>query len=154
MILGVDPGTKNTGWGLVAIEGNRYSLVDYGVIRNKDSMSLPEKYFAIYTKINAIIEEYKPDAVSVETQYVAKNVNSAMKLGMARGVVYLCSAKHGISLFEYSPTRAKKAITGNGHADKAQIAHMLKHLLHLKDVISAQDATDALALAITHAHCS
>jgi len=153
-ILGVDPGTQITGWGLIELSGNQYKLIEFGAIKTKAKDSLPEKYLSIFEGIETILKLYKPDALSVETQYVHKNVQSALKLSMARGSVLIASAKNKVPVFEYTPSKAKQAVTGNGSASKMQIGRMMQLLLHLKELPSPEDAADALALAITHAHFS
>lgn len=153
-ILGVDPGTKCTGWGIIATDGRQYELVEYGTIEPKASLDSAQKYLLIFEGIEEVLQKHGPLALSVETQYVHKNIQSAIKLGMARGVVVVAGAKYGIPVFEYAPAKAKQAITGNGSASKEQILKMIKLLLNLKEVPSSEDAADALALAITHAHFS
>lgn len=153
-IIGVDPGTTVTGWGVILVEGNRYRLVDCGTIHPKAKAPPEQKYLHIFDELSAVIGIHTPDALSVETQFVDKNVQSAIKLGMARGMAYLAAAKRGIPVFEYAPTKAKQAVTGKGHASKAAVQHMIKLLLGIKELTMRDDASDALALAIAHAHLS
>ena len=147
-ILGVDPGTRITGYGI--IEDGK--LIDFGCIRPPASLPLNERYGVIHRGILALIQKFQPDVFVTETQYVSKNVSSAMKLGMARGVAVLAATLHEIPVFEYAPSRAKKAVVGNGQASKEQVQRMTAHLLGLKEVPKPEDAADALALAICHSH--
>jgi|JI9StandDraft_1071089.scaffolds.fasta_scaffold22957_3 crossover junction endodeoxyribonuclease RuvC len=151
-ILGVDPGTRVTGWGVVEMVANRYQLVGFGVITPKVTLTMEQKYLEIFEGITVVIDAHLPEALSIETQYVDKNVQSAIKLGMARGTAIVAAAKKGLPVFEYSPTNAKKAVTGRGSATKEQVAHMLKLLLGLQELAMPEDASDALALALAHMH--
>ena len=150
IILGIDPGTARTGWGVILLEGNSYTLVAYGVIAPKSKV-LSDKYAEIYDGICDVIAEYKPESISVETQFVSKNPQSTIKVGMARGVAIVAGAKAGIPIYEYAPTRAKQAVTGSGRAKKEDIQRMIGLLLASKKNIP-HDAADALSLAICHAH--
>ena len=152
IVIGVDPGTVITGYGLIREEGNTLTAVDYGCIRPPRAMPLTDRYYAIFSCLKDIIERYSPDALAVETQYVDKNVQSALKLGMARGVVIIAAKSFGIPVFEYSPSRAKSAVTGNGRASKEQIQGMIQRLLNLKAPPEPEDAADALAIALCHIH--
>lgn len=153
-IIGIDPGTKITGWGIILFQNNKYSLVDFGTIHPKQTANLEEKYLHIFDELTKVIELHSPDVLSVETQFVDKNVQSAIKLGMARGMAYLAAAKKKIPVFEYAPTKAKQAVTGKGNASKGAVQQMVKILLGMKELPVFEDATDALALAIAHAHFS
>jgi crossover junction endodeoxyribonuclease RuvC len=151
-ILGIDPGTLHTGYGIVAIdERRRFSVLDYGSISPPSSKPLTERYRIIFQAINTLLEEYAPEAVAVETQYIHKNPQSGIKLGMARGVAVLAAALREIPVFEYAPARAKRAVVGNGNASKAQVQGMVQILLSLPQPPQPEDAADALALAICHA---
>lgn len=147
-ILGVDPGTRITGYGIIE-EGK---LIDFGCIRPPPSLPLHERYLVIHKGILHLIKTHSPTAFVIETQYVSRNVSSAMKLGMARGVAVLAATLCEIPVFEYTPSRAKKAVVGNGAASKQQVQQMIAHLLGLKQVPEPEDAADALALAICHSH--
>lgn len=151
LILGVDPGTIATGYALLQI-GRPHKVIDFGCIRPPKSEALPKRYHILFKSIEALIEKYKPKVLSVETQFVGKNVQSALKLGMARGVIVLAASLHQMEIFEYAPTRVKKAVVGNGRASKEQIGKMLQMLLQLKELPAPEDAADALALAVCHAH--
>jgi len=150
IILGVDPGTVITGYGV--IEGLK--TLDYGCVRPPPALPLSERYLAIFEAIDHLLEKFQPKAVVVETQFVHKNVASAMKLGMARACVILAAARRRIEIFEYAPKKAKLAVVGNGGASKEQVQKMIRMLLKLGEAPLPEDAADALALAICHAHRS
>lgn len=152
-ILGIDPGTLLTGYGIVFVDENRkFSAVDYGCIRPPPSKPLTCRYKIIFQAIDALIERFAPEAVVVETQYIHKNPQSGIKLGMARGVAVLAAALREIPVFEYAPSRAKQAVVGNGRASKKQVQAMVQILLSLPTLPYPEDAADALALAICHGH--
>lgn len=152
IILGIDPGTRVTGYGIIrVIDRNRFVLVDYGCIRPPPKLDINDRYLILHEGTEELIEKYKPDSLSIETQFVHKNPQSAIKIGMARGVVIIAARKRGVDVVEYTPTTAKRAITGRGRASKEQVQEMTKKLLCLKEVPTPEDAADALALAICHA---
>lgn len=151
IILGIDPGTRVSGFGLIRTDIPRYSLVDYGCIRPPSAYKLSDRYLVIFHGVGELIEKYQPDALVVETQYVQHNIQSAIKLGMARGAVMIAAKNKGIPVFEYSPTKAKKAVVGTGRASKHQVQHMIQRLLNMAVLPESEDAADALALAICHA---
>lgn len=152
IIMGIDPGTRTTGYGIIQKEG--LVPLDFGCIRPPAKLPLPERYLIIYNALNALIEKFTPDAIAIETQFVNKNVESAIKLGMARGMAILAAAFHKIPIFEYAPKKAKLATVGTGSASKAQVQNMVKLLLKLNALPSPEDAADGLAIAICHAHFS
>ncbi len=154
IILGVDPGTQISGYGLIEVTDKGYSVIDFGCIKPPIRYKLSDRYLVIFEGILQLIEKYAPQALSVETQYVKKNVQSAIKLGMARGVIIVAAKKLGVPVFEYSPTQAKKSVVGNGSASKHQVQGMVKLLLKLTTLPQPEDAADALALAICHAQAS
>ena len=151
-ILGVDPGTQITGYGIINTSGASYNVVDYGCIKPPANVKLSDRYLIIFNGIDELIEKHSPEALVVETQFVNKNVQSAIKLGMARGIIILAAKRRGIPIFEYAPTRAKQAVVGNGRASKSQVQTMVQLLLRLSELPKPEDAADALALAICHAH--
>jgi crossover junction endodeoxyribonuclease RuvC len=151
IILGIDPGTRVTGYGIIALE-NGLTPLDFGCIRPPPTLALHFRYKIIFEGVEALIAQYQPTAIAIESQYVAKNVQSVLKLGMAKGVVLLAAARHNIELFEYSPTTAKKAIVGVGSASKEQVQKMIQSLLRLPKLPEPEDAADALALAICCSH--
>jgi len=147
-ILGIDPGTRITGYGII----QNGKLIDFGCIRPPPSLPLNERYCWIHKGVLSLIDRFQPDVVVIEAQYVSHNVSSAMKLGQARGVAVLAATLHGIPVFEYTASRAKKAVVGTGRASKLQVQKMTAQLLGLKEVPKPEDAADALALAICHSH--
>lgn len=152
IILGIDPGTRITGYGVIRANSRQYAALDYGCIRPPAKQKLSDRYLIIYEGILELIELHQPHVVVVETQYVYKNVKSAITLGMARGAVIIAAKKKELPIFEYSPTKTKKAVVGTGTASKLQIGFMIQKLLGLSSVPKPEDAADALALAICHTH--
>lgn len=153
IILGIDPGTQTTGYGVV--EKGARSLLHraYGDISMKRGQPLSACLKQIYDQLVAIIAQYAPDAMALEDIFYGKNVKSLVKLAQARGVVILAASHSGIPLYEYTPLEVKKAIVGYGRAEKTQVQHMVKAILALQE-IPPPDASDALAIAICHANCS
>ncbi len=152
--MGVDPGTIVTGYGIIRWNGTIYEVLDYGCIKPPASFKLSDRYLIIYNSLEELLEKYQPSAISVETQFLKKNVQSAIKLGMARGMVILAAKKKGIEVYEYAPTKAKRAVVGKGSASKHQVQLTVQMLLGLAHLPTPQDAADALALAICHAHAN
>jgi crossover junction endodeoxyribonuclease RuvC len=152
IILGVDPGTLVTGYGVIRQTERYWEPLDFGCICPPRKLKTQERYLIIFEGIDHLLEKYQPQAVSVETQFVHKNVQSALKLGMARGAVIIAAARRGIEVFEYAPTKAKQAIVGNGGASKFQVQKMVQMQLKLSQIPEPADAADALALALCHAH--
>jgi crossover junction endodeoxyribonuclease RuvC len=151
IILGIDPGTHLTGYGIIAIDNKKqFTAVDYGCIRPPANQPLTLRYTIIFRSIESLLEKYAPEAVAVETQYIHRNPQSGLKLGMARGVAVLAAALREIPVFEYAPARAKRAVVGKGNASKGQIQAMVQRLLCLPNLPYPEDAADALALAICH----
>ena len=152
IILGIDPGTRITGFGIIKLCGRKHIALDYGGIRPPPKAPTPQRYLALYEGIEELLDKYSPDALSIETQFVYKNAQTALKLGMAKAMALLAAAKRDIPIFEYAPMQAKRAVVGTGGASKEQVQHMIRHLLHLPELPTPQDAADALALALCHAH--
>src|SRR3569832_34045 len=150
-ILGIDPGLRRTGWGVIEVEGNRLVYVGCGSVEPPDDLPLSSRLLAIHEGLAAVLGDFRPLEAAVEQTFVNKDGVATLKLGQARGVAMLAPAMFGISVAEYAPNQVKKTVVGAGHADKQQIAMMLKILLPKADPPSA-DAAGALALAITHAH--
>ena len=150
-ILGLDPGLGTTGWGLIAAEGNRLSHIANGEFRTKPSAPLPERLAQLADQLEALLAAHRPDGAAVEEVFVNKNPQSTLKLGQARGVAIMLAARAGISVGEYAARLVKKAVVGNGNAEKAQVHAMVARLLPGVK-IAGPDAADALAVAITHAH--
>ncbi|HRW58058.1 MAG TPA: crossover junction endodeoxyribonuclease RuvC [Chlamydiales bacterium] len=149
-ILGVDPGTRITGYGI--IDSDPLTPIDFGCIKPDPKSPMQAKYFQIFKGICRLIENYKPHAISIETQFVQKNVQSAMKLGMARAAVLIAAESYQIPVFEYAPKKAKLSVVGIGTASKSQVQRMTQNLLKLSSPPTPEDAADALALAICHLH--
>jgi crossover junction endodeoxyribonuclease RuvC len=149
-ILGIDPGTVKTGFALLHVQGNVRQLIDSGVIETRSSDALNVRYHAIFKRICELIKKYRPNALSIETQFVNKNVASAMKLSMARAAALIAATENYLEVYEYSPTLVKKAITTTGRATKEQIQKMTASLLGLKTPITSEDEADAVALALCH----
>ena len=152
IIPGVDPGTLVTGYGVIRQTDRDWEPLDFGCICPPRKLKTHERYLIIFEGIDHLLEKYRPQAVSVETQFVYKNVQSALKLGMARGAVMIAAARRGVEVFEYAPTKAKQAVVGNGGASKFQVQRMVQMQLKLSQMPEPADAADALALALCHAH--
>lgn len=149
-ILGIDPGTQVSGFGIIDVDNQKCHPIDYGCIRPPSNYLLSERYLVIFESVTALIKTHQPDVIVVETQYVHKNVQSAIKLGMARGCVIIAAKSCGLQIFEYAPTKAKRAVVGSGSASKYQVQCMVKQRLNLDAIPEPEDAADALALAICH----
>ncbi|WP_297694388.1 crossover junction endodeoxyribonuclease RuvC [Phenylobacterium sp.] len=150
-ILGLDPGLRRTGWGVVTVEGARLSHVAHGVIRPDEAAPFAERLLALFEAICAIIETHAPDEAAVEETFVNTNASSTLKLGHARAACLIAPARAGLPVAEYAATVVKKAVVGTGGADKAQVGFMIRRLLPSAGETTA-DAADALAVAIAHAH--
>ena len=153
IVIGIDPGTRITGFGVVETNNSSLYPLDYGCINLPDS-ALSIRYLTIFESIDLLIEKYKPEALSIETQYIHKNIQSAIKLGMARCSATLAATRKNIPVFEYTPSKAKRAIVGNGRASKQQVQGMIRVILNLQTIPQPDDAADALALAICHIHAT
>ena len=150
-ILGIDPGLRRTGWGVIDVDGNRLIYVGCGSVESRDSLPLSERLLAIHEGLLKVMSDHGPMEAAVEQTFVNKDGVGTLKLGQARGVAMLVPAMAGISVAEYAPNQVKKTVVGAGHADKNQIRVMLGVLLP-KAQPATPDAADALAIAITHAH--
>lgn len=150
-ILGIDPGTGILGFGVIEGQVQTPKMVDAGVIRTKVHQPEPERLLIIYESLQEIVEATKPQVVSVEKLFFARNVTTAMSVSQARGVVLLVAQQHNLPIFEYTPMQIKLALTGYGKADKKQVQEMVRLLLKLKEVPKPDDCADALAAALTHA---
>jgi len=150
-ILGLDPGLRHTGWGVIDVAGNRLTHVADGVAHAAVDMPLASRLSALFRQILAVLEQFRPDEAAVEETFVNKNPASTLKLGVARGVVLLAPAERGLPVAEYSANMVKKSVVGAGHAEKAQVESMVRRLLP-GCALAAPDAADALAVAICHAH--
>jgi crossover junction endodeoxyribonuclease RuvC len=153
IILGLDPGLRRTGWGIVALSGNRLSYLASGVIDTAAGDPLATRLVALFNGVGAVIAEHRLDTAAVEETFVNRNPASALKLGQARGVVLMAPAAAGLPVHEYAANLVKKTVVGVGHADKEQVGLMVRRLLPTARPAS-HDAADALAVAICHAHLS
>lgn len=154
LVLGVDPGSAITGYGLVKQISNKLEALDYGCIRTSPSQSLEVRLQKIYKEIKALINHYKPDYFAVEELFFNKNVKTALTVGHARGVIVLAGAESNLAINEYTPLQVKQAVVGYGRAEKSQIQFMVKTILGLPDIPKPDDVADALAVAICHTHFS
>jgi crossover junction endodeoxyribonuclease RuvC len=151
IVLGIDPGSHRTGWGVVQVNGSRLLHVASGVVHG-DSESLPKRLANLADGLDAMLGTYRPQALSIESIFHAKNSQSALQLGHARGIAVLCAVRAGLSVFEYTPGQIKQATTGRGRAEKEQVQAMVRMILGLAgDVELILDQSDALAAAICHA---
>ncbi|MFA7227462.1 MAG: crossover junction endodeoxyribonuclease RuvC [Melioribacteraceae bacterium] len=150
-ILGVDPGTIFTGYGIIDFEENELKYVAAGVIKIQPTKEMPPRLKTIHDNLNKLIVQYKPDEFAIETAFYGKNVQSALKIGYARGVSMLTAINHDLTIKEYSPREIKKSVVGNGASSKEQVQFMIKKLLAIRKVKMKFDESDALAVAICHA---
>ena len=153
LILGIDPGLAKIGYGLVERNGNKFSLIKYGLISTSSDKTDVKRLEIIYSEVNNIIEKYKPEQMAIEELFFNKNVKTAIRVGQARGVLLLCGARGGLDVEEYTPLQIKQAVVGYGRAKKHQVQQMVKALLNLKEIPESDDAADALAVSICHGHC-
>ncbi len=151
-ILGIDPGSRITGFGIIERHRQQSVYVTSGCIRTQSKL-MPQRLQEIYTGLTQIIEQYQPTISAIEQVFVHRNVASALKLGQARGVAILACVQHNLTVHEYAPTQIKQAVVGNGHAEKIQVQQMVKILLSLSKMPQV-DAADGLAAALCHAHHS
>lgn len=152
LILGVDPGTAITGYGLIEQQGQQLMPRRYGVIRTAAGLPLAERLKEIYQCLTDLVAEYRPDAMVVEELFFNKNTRTALAVGQARGVILLVAALQGIQTAEFTPLQVKMAVVGYGRAEKHQVQEMVRILLGLNAIPKPDDAADALAIAICHAH--
>jgi crossover junction endodeoxyribonuclease RuvC len=150
-ILGIDPGLRRTGWGIVEVAGNRLGFLACGSVLTNNRDALAERLCAIYDGLARILDEFSPDEAAVEATFVNKDAAATLKLGQARGIAMVVPARAGVPVAEYAPNLVKKSIVGVGHGDKTQVRMMIGVLLPKADPRS-DDAADALAVAVTHAH--
>lgn len=151
-ILGVDPGLRATGWGVVQADGNRTRAINHGTITPDTKAPLAERLHIIFTELGGVIDAHRPDEAAIEETFATKNGQSTLKLGHARAAAMLAAANAGLSVGEYAPRLVKKAIVGTGTADKTQITAMVRQLLPTLPANIKSDAADAIAIAITHSH--
>jgi len=152
IILGIDPGTATTGFGVIDWRNGKPKFIGAGVISTTPDAEMPERLLTIQTEFTQLLKEFSPDEFAIELLYFAANVTTAMSVSQARGVIMAAAAKAKLRCHEYTPLQVKQAITGYGRAEKKQMQEMVKTLLGLSETPKPDDAADALAIAITHAH--
>jgi crossover junction endodeoxyribonuclease RuvC len=150
IILGVDPGTRIMGYGIIAVNGSQLKIIQYGVLKLEKLASHELKLKRIFERITQLIEEYLPDEMAIEAPFYGENVQSMLKLGRAQGVAMAAALAKDINIVEYLPKKVKQSVTGSGNASKEQVAYMLEHLLGQKLERKFMDATDALGVAVCH----
>jgi crossover junction endodeoxyribonuclease RuvC len=153
-VLGVDPGSNITGYGVIDSDGRSYKVIEYAAIRSASRTTFAERLLAISRKLEEVIERLAPQACAVEDTFYSANVKSALKLGQARGAVLIAAARAGLEVFEYSPLEVKSALVGYGRAEKKQVQEMVRVLLGMTKAPEPLDASDALAIAICHVNCA
>lgn len=151
IVLGIDPGTARLGFGVIRFE-SAAELIDHGAIETGPGQPMPERLLFLFQQLEELVREHEPDVLAVEQVYFARNVTTAITVGQARGVVLLVAARNNIPVVEYTPSEVKHAIAGYGKADKAQIQEMIRLILALDHTPQPDDAADALAIAVCHAH--
>ena len=152
LVIGIDPGTATTGYGLVRDNADALEMVDFGVIETPAGLLLPERLLLLHDQLNQILLLHQPDSGAVEKLFFQRNVRTAMAVGQARGVVLLALAEAGLKVAEYTPLEVKQAVAGYGAAEKTQVQQMVRALLGMESVPRPDDAADALAIAICHLH--
>ena len=151
-IIGIDPGYGRTGYGVIDMIGNRMKSVEYGCIETKPNTPMPDRLLDIYTALKEVIGRLQPEAMAVEQLFFAKNVTTGIDVAQARGVVLLAAKEAGLPVGEYTPMQVKQSVVGYGKAEKKQMQEMVRMILGLVKIPKPDDAADALAVAITHAH--
>lgn len=152
IIMGIDPGFAIMGFGIIDYRGNRFHTLEYGALKTPATMLLPDRLLLIEEGIIALIDKYKLEEVAIEDLFFNTNTKTAIKVAQGKGVALLCAARVKIPVYEYTPLQVKQGVTGYGRADKSQVQHMVKVLLGLVETPKPDDAADALAIAICHAH--
>lgn len=151
-ILGIDPGYAIVGFGVLDYDGINFSPVEYGAVLTEAGTAFPERLLAIYEDIEFIFDKFKPECMAIERLYFTSNQKTAIDVAQARGVTVLSAAKRNVPAFEYTPLQVKQAVVGYGKAEKRQVMEMTQRLLRLAQIPKPDDAADALAIAICHAH--
>jgi len=151
-VLGIDPGSETTGWGVVEGDARRYRLVEFGTIRASPRERFAARLLKVSDGVEALVEGFRPDVCAVEEAFFAANAKTALKLGQVRGVVLVAAERAGVEIAEYAPRLVKQTVVGYGAAEKHQVQEMVRVLLGLKTAPAPFDASDALAVAITHLH--
>ena len=152
IILGIDPGTATTGYGIIRVVGNRFKPVTYGTVTTPAGLAMEKRLLMLHEQLGQIIDQYQPDQVAVEELFFNQNITTGITVGQARGVILLTCAEREVPIFEYTPLEVKQALVGYGRADKKQIQQMVKTFLGLTEIPKPDDAADGLAIAICHTH--
>jgi crossover junction endodeoxyribonuclease RuvC len=152
LVLGIDPGTATTGYGLIKKEGGREIMILYGIIRTSPTMDMPSRLLKINREYTALLDEFHPDAVAIEELFHQKNSKTIITVAQSRGVLLMTAAARAIEVAEYTPLQVKQAVTGFGKADKRQVQIMIQKILGLTELPKPDDAADALAIALCHLH--
>jgi len=152
VILGIDPGLATLGYGVIEADRGKYRLIQFGTVNTPAGKPMPERLKGIYKGVTQLMEIYQPDEVAFEELFFSKNITTGMAVSAARGVALVAVANQTEHLYEYTPMQIKQAVTGYGGADKHQVQHMVKLLLHMDDIARPDDAADGLAVALTHAN--
>jgi crossover junction endodeoxyribonuclease RuvC len=150
IILGVDPGTLVTGYGVIEVRNGKFSLIDSGLAKNRPEHEMARRLKTIFDCISSVIQTHRPDEFAIETAFYGKNIQSTLKLGHARGVCLLAAANRDIPTSEYAPREVKRSVAGNGAASKQQVRYMVRSILNLSEAPKILDVTDAIAVAICH----
>ncbi|MBQ8646970.1 MAG: crossover junction endodeoxyribonuclease RuvC [Oscillospiraceae bacterium] len=153
-VLGIDPGYAIVGWGVLDHQGNRFTPVGYGAVTTQAGEPLEQRLAQVYDGVCQVMDTYKPEALSIEKLFYQHNQTTVIGVAEARGVILLAAAQRGIPIAEYTPMQVKQSVSGYGMAQKKQVQEMVRILLHLDKVPKPDDTADALAMAITHCHCS
>lgn len=151
-VIGIDPGTAIMGYGIVDVVGNSLKLVTYGCIRTESKQEMAERLSDIYEELTSLTKQHRPDVMAVEELFFNRNVTTALTVGQARGVILLAGVQSGMKVYEYTPLQVKQAVCGYGRADKQQVQSMVQMFLNIKEKVKPDDAADALAVSICHAH--
>lgn len=150
IILGIDPGTRLLGYGVIEAEGSRYRPVEFGTVKIHTRLTFPEKLLSIHQQVSALLDRFKPDEVAIEESYVTQNAKTTLRLGHARGVILLAAARKKIPIGEYAPRTVKQSVCGVGNAGKQQVRWMVSKMLGLAAEDLEEDASDALAVCLCH----
>lgn len=151
-ILGIDPGTAICGFSILDYKGNKFNLIEYGVVRTPAHTDLEKRLLTIYKELKELIEKYKPEFLAVEDLFFNTNAKTALSVGHARGVILLLGAMMGLEVYSYTPLQVKQGVVGYGRAEKKQIQEMVKLILNMEKIPRPDDAADAIAVAICHGH--
>lgn len=152
VILGIDPGLARLGYGVIEVNGDKRRVIQYGMLTTPAGLPMPQRLKTLFRGMNQLMDIYQPDEVAFEELFFSKNITTGMAVSMARGVALVAVADRTDNLYEYTPMQIKQAVTGYGGADKHQVQHMVKLLLHMNDIARPDDAADGLAVALTHAN--